>query len=46
MSNEEEAQIIEKAKKGDTNAISRLVDTYAPVIFRFSYSICRDQDRA
>lgn len=46
MSNEEEAKIIEKAKKGDAKAISRLVDTYAPVIFRFSYSICRDQDRA
>ncbi|MFA6234391.1 MAG: RNA polymerase sigma factor [Bacteroidota bacterium] len=46
MSTEEEAQIIEKAKQGDSRAIRKLVDEYAPVIFRFSYSICRNQDRA
>ncbi|MCB2206087.1 RNA polymerase sigma factor [bacterium] len=46
MSNEEEARIIEKAKAGDKRAIKELVDTYAPVIFRFSYNICRNQDRA
>ncbi|MBE0643968.1 MAG: RNA polymerase sigma factor [Bacteroidetes bacterium] len=46
MSTEEETQIIEKAKQGDPRAISKLVDEYAPVIFRFSYSICRNQDRA
>ncbi|MFZ1731070.1 MAG: RNA polymerase sigma factor [Bacteroidota bacterium] len=46
MSTEEETQIIEKAKQGDSRAIRKLVDEYAPVIFRFSYSICRNQDRA
>jgi RNA polymerase sigma-70 factor (ECF subfamily) len=46
MSTEEETQIIEQAKKGDAHAIRKLVDEYAPVIFRFSYSICRNQDRA
>jgi RNA polymerase sigma-70 factor (ECF subfamily) len=46
MSTEEEADIIEKAKQGDSRAIRKLVDAYAPVIFRFSYSICRNQDRA
>lgn len=46
MSNTEEARIIEQAKQGDSKAIRKLVDQYAPVIFRFSYSICRNQDRA
>lgn len=46
MSIEEETHIIEKAKQGDSQAIRKLVDEYAPVIFRFSYSICRNQDRA
>lgn len=46
MSSEEEALIIEKAKAGDNQAVKQLVDAYAPVIFRFSYNICRNQDRA
>ena len=46
MSIEEEVHVIERAKSGDANAIKVLVDEYAPVIFRFSYNICRDQDRA
>jgi RNA polymerase sigma-70 factor (ECF subfamily) len=46
MSIEEEVQVIERAKEGDEEAIKTLVDEYAPVIFRFSYNICRDQDRA
>lgn len=46
MSIEEEVQVIEKAKSGDKLAIKQLVDEYAPVIFRFSYNICRNQDRA
>lgn len=46
MSIENETDIIEKAKTGDSRAIRKLVDEYAPVIFRFSYSICRNQDRA
>jgi RNA polymerase sigma-70 factor, ECF subfamily len=46
MSTADETQIIEQAKKGDSQAIRKLVDEYAPVIFRFSYSICRNQDRA
>ena len=46
MSIEKEAEVIEKAKGGDESAIRQLVDEYAPVIFRFSYNICRNQDRA
>ncbi len=46
MSIEKEAEVIEKAKAGDNHAIRQLVDEYAPVIFRFSYNICRNQDRA
>jgi len=46
MSIEQEAAVIEKAKAGDKTAIKVLVDEYAPVIFRFSYTICRNQDKA
>jgi len=46
MSVDDETTIIEKAKQGDSLAIKRLVDEYAPVIFRFSYNICRNQERA
>lgn len=46
MSIEDETEVIEKAKRGDPEAIKQLVDEYAPVIFRFSYNICRDQERA
>lgn len=46
MSIPEEAAVIEKAKAGDKQAIKQLVDEYAPVIFRFSYNICRNQDKA
>ncbi|MCZ7556561.1 MAG: RNA polymerase sigma factor [Bacteroidia bacterium] len=46
MSADDEVQVIEQAKQGDARAIRRLVDEYAPVIYRFSYNICRNQDRA
>jgi RNA polymerase sigma-70 factor (ECF subfamily) len=46
MSAEDEVEVIEKAKQGDARAIRQLVDEYAPVIFRFSYNICRNQDKA
>ncbi len=46
MSIENEAQVIEQAKQGDKKALKILVDEYAPVIFRFSYNICRNKDRA
>jgi RNA polymerase sigma-70 factor, ECF subfamily len=46
MGNENELEIIEQAKHGDPHAIKRLVDTYAPVIFRFAYNVCRNQDKA
>jgi RNA polymerase sigma-70 factor (ECF subfamily) len=46
MSIENEAQVIEKAKQGDENALKTLVDEYAPVIFKFAWNVCRDQDRA
>ncbi len=46
MSADEEVEVIERAKEGDPDAIRRLVDEYAPVIYRFSYNICRNQDRA
>lgn len=46
MTSEHESEIIERAKQGDQNAIRSLIDTYAPVIFRFSFNVCRNQDRA
>jgi RNA polymerase sigma-70 factor (ECF subfamily) len=46
MGTEDEHEIIEKAKAGDQHAIKVLVDKYAPVIFRFAYNVCRNQDKA
>lgn len=46
MTSEHESEIIERAKQGDQEAIRTLIDTYAPVIFRFSFNVCRNQDRA
>jgi RNA polymerase sigma-70 factor, ECF subfamily len=46
MSIENETTIIEHAKNGDPQALRTLVDEYAPVIFRFAFNVCRNQDRA
>lgn len=41
-----EQEIITHAQLGDSDAIRKLVEEYAPVIFRFSYHVCRNKDRA
>lgn len=41
-----EQEIIKHAQLGDSDAIRKLVEEYAPVIFRFSYHVCRNKDRA
>jgi RNA polymerase sigma-70 factor (ECF subfamily) len=46
MSIDNEAQIIEKAIRGDGKALETLVDEYAPMIYKFAYSVCRNQDKA
>jgi RNA polymerase sigma-70 factor, ECF subfamily len=46
MSIENETSLIEQAKNGDARALKILVDEYAPVIFRFAFNVCRNQDRA
>ena len=46
MSIENEQTIIEHAKHGDQQALKILVDEYAPVIFRFAFNVCRNQDKA
>ncbi len=46
MSIDNEADIIELAKQGDTKALETLVEEYAPVVFKFAWNVCRDQDRA
>ncbi len=46
MNIENETEIIERAKAGDPAAVKKLVDMYADVIYRFSWNVCRDRDRA
>jgi len=46
MSLENESAIIDQAKQGDQHAITKLVDAYAPIIFRFAFNVCRNRDKA
>jgi RNA polymerase sigma-70 factor, ECF subfamily len=46
MSLENEHGVIERAKQGDAAALRTLVDAYAPVVFRFAFNVCRNQDKA
>lgn len=46
MSIENEAEIIERAKAGDAEAITHLVNEYADVIYRFAFNVCRNPDKA
>jgi len=46
MGTDDEHEIIEKAKAGDPHALKALVEKYSPVIFRFAYNVCRNQDKA
>jgi RNA polymerase sigma-70 factor, ECF subfamily len=46
MSIENEALVIQQAKQGDAKALEALVEEYAPVIFKFSWNVCHNQDRA
>lgn len=42
----QEQEIIERAKTGDELALRRLIDEYAPVVYKFSYHVCRNKDKA
>lgn len=44
--NPDEAELIEKAKAGDRNALTQLVKNYEKTIYNFSYKICRDREKA
>lgn len=46
MSIDNEQKIIELAQLGDSDAIRKLVEEYAPIIFRFSFHVCRNKERA
>lgn len=46
MSIENEPEVIDRAKHGDPDAITRLVNEYANTIYRFAFNVCRNQDRA
>lgn len=41
-----EEQLIEKAKKGDKNALSQLVKNYEQTVYNFAFKICRNKERA
>ncbi|MDH7516352.1 MAG: RNA polymerase sigma factor [Bacteroidota bacterium] len=42
----DEYTVIEMAKRGDPAAVKQLIDTYADTVYRFSYNVCRNADRA
>lgn len=44
--NPDDAELIEKAKSGDRNALTVLVKKYEQTIYNFSYKICRDREKA
>ncbi len=46
MSIENEQEVIRRAQEGDQEALRALIDEYAPVVYKFSYHICRDRDKA
>jgi RNA polymerase sigma-70 factor (ECF subfamily) len=41
-----EEEIIRHAQHGDTSAFSELVRRYEDTVFKFSYKVCRDQEKA
>ncbi len=46
MERAEEFELIEKAKSGDKHALEKLVEEFAPMVFRFSFNVCRNQEKA
>ncbi|MBL0177408.1 MAG: RNA polymerase sigma factor [Ignavibacteria bacterium] len=46
MSIENEPDVIEKAKAGDPEAVTHLVNEYADIIYRFAFNVCRNPDKA
>ncbi len=38
--------VIARAKSGDTHAFTELVRRYEETVYRFSYKICRDREKA
>lgn len=42
----EEKEIIEKAQKGDKQALSDLIKKYEQTVYNFSFKICRNKERA
>lgn len=39
-------QLIQEAKKGNTAAFSELVNRYQETVYRFSFKVCRDKEKA
>ncbi len=46
MTLENEQNLIELAKSGDRTAMKTLVEAYAQTVYRFSYNVCRNPDKA
>ena len=43
---ETERDIITRAQAGDQRAFDELVKRYEPIVFRFAYNVCRNEERA
>ena len=41
-----ERNLITRAQAGDKRAFDQLVKTYEPVVYRFAYNVCRNEERA
>lgn len=46
MSIENEQELIASAQNGDRKALEKLVDEFAPAVYKFAFHICRNQDKA
>lgn len=46
MTYDNEQTMIAQAQNGDRKALEALVNAFAPVVYKFSYNICRNQDKA
>ena len=42
----DEKQLIERAKQGDSKALTELVKMYEQTVYNFAFKICRDRERA
>lgn len=41
-----DSELINRARSGDERAFTKLVHTYEPVVYNFSFKVCRDREKA